>query len=415
MLVHNNIKSDLRYELKDAKNIWIASAMITYSGWKFIQESIPIGVTQYFLIGIDLATEPKVFETILANTTINARIFETQFTFHPKVYLIKKVDNSYTAFIGSSNTTSWGLEKNIEMNFKVNDQSECRKLLDWFNTLYNQGFIITDDFVKDYKSRFIRTSVKAKEISKEAEYLRSLITQNNGQFFSRNQHEIFKKEYHRVDSQDLQKIRKEVRDKFLELHKDIYPQFNNYGLTDLYCHYRKNEIVSRHFFNMYSGNYINAMWLHYGKSLPQLQIYASGDKSINRPDSFINNIRMQVIIHEDSLGIWLVLGRNNGSIKDRQHFKEQMKNSKIRKDFFNAFKKLGNEYWLDVPNALSYDQITTPDILWQETQKEQIDEYFIIGCNINWLDGRLSKANISKTVLNEFKKLYPLYKIMKHQ
>lgn len=303
------------------------------------------------------------------------------------------------------------MEKNVEMNFQVNDQKECRKLLDWFNILFTDGYIITDDFIKDYKARFVKADIKAKEIEKEAQEVKKEISKNKGQFFSKNHHEIFNRKFHRVNSLDLQRIRKEVRDKFRELHFNIYPQFSAYGLSDLHCHHQSREIVSRHFFNQYSGNYINAMWLHYGKSQEQLQKYASKDKSINKPDSFINNIRMQVIIHEDSLGIWLVLGRNNGSKIDRDHFRKQMANPKIRKDFFNGVKKLGSEYRLNVSKT-PLGKINTPDELWRETQRETIEEYFIIGCDINWLDKRLSNVNITTTVLEEFQKLYPLYMIM---
>lgn len=414
MIIQHNIKSKLETELYNASSLWIASAMISYSGWDFIQKAIPPTVTQFYLIGVDLATEPKVFESILSKSEINARIYESQFTFHPKVYLIKKNDDTFTAFIGSSNTTKWGLEKNIEMNFQVNDQKECRKLLDWFESLYTDGYIITDDFIKDYKARFVKADIKVKEIEKEAKEVKKEISKNKGQFFSKNHHKIFNKKFHRVNRLDLQRIRKEVRDKFRELHLNIYSQFSSYGLTDLHCHHQSREIVSRHFFNKFSGNYINAMWLHYGKSQLQLQKYTSKDKSINKPDSFINNIRIQVIIHENSLGIWLVLGRNNGSKIDRYHFRKQMTNPKIRKDFFDAVKKLGSEYWLNVSKT-SLNEINTSDELWGETQKESIDEYFIIGCDIDWLDKRLSNVNISKTILDEFKKLYHLYEIMRHK
>lgn len=412
MIVHANIKSRLESELQNASSLWIASAMISYIGWNFIQKSIPSNTVQYYLIGIDLATEPEVFESIFSKSEINARIYETQFTFHPKVYLIKKNDDTFTAFIGSSNTTKWGLEKNVEMNFQINDQAECRKLLAWFNSLYSDGYIITDDFIKDYKARFVKTNIKVKEVEKEVEEVKKEISKNKGQFFSKNHHEIFNEKFHRINSLDLQRIRKEVRDKFRELHQTIYPQFPSYGLTDLHCHHQSREIVSRHFFNQYSGNYINAMWLHYGKSQQQLKKYASIDKSINKPDSFINNIRMQVIIHEDSLGIWLVLGRNNGSVNDRKHFRNQLSSPNIRKDFFKEIKKLGNEYWLNVSKK-PLNKLSTPDELWTEIRRESIDEYFIIGCNINWLDKRLSNTNISKTVLKQFQKLYPLYEIMR--
>ncbi len=188
-------------------------------------------------------------------------------------------------------------------------------------------------------------------------------------------------------------------EKFLELHNNIYAQFSSYGLFDLHCQHNKREIVSRHFFNPFSGNIINAMWLHYGKSHEQLSQYPNGDESLNRPDSFINNIRMQVIIHEDSIGIWLVLGRNNGSRFDREYFRNQMKNIAFQNEFFDAFKKLGNQYWIDAVKALPNKDIKTSRDLYVETQKGNLDNYFIIGRNIDWLDKRLSVKNLSNTVL----------------
>lgn len=91
-----------------------------------------------------------------------------------------------------------------------------------------------------------------------------------------------------------------------------------------------------------------------------------------------------------------------------------MNNLKIRKNFFDAIKKIGNEYWLNVSKT-PLIKLNTPDELWMEAQRESIEEYFIIGCDINWLDNRLSNTNISKTILEEFQKLYPLYEIMRHK
>ena len=415
MLISKDFHNSLKSELQFANKIWIASAMISNNGWKFLQNNLPNTAIQTYLIGIDLATEPNVFESILAQNDINARVYKTEYTFHPKVYLIQKEDFTFTAFIGSSNTTNWGLEKNVEMNFQIHDQKECRKILDWFNNLYNEGYLITQTFITDYKAKFIKASSKAKEINKEASSIKLTLTKNIGQFFGKNHHDIFQEKYHEIENENFKVIRKDVGKKLKELHESIYPHFAAFGLTDLHCHHNKREIINKFFFNPYSGYYINAMWLHYGKSLPQLQAYSSADKSFNKPDSFINNIRIQVIIHEDSLGIWLVLGRNNGSRIDREYFRDQMKNPNIQKKFYDAFKKLGNEYWIDIPNALEAKDIKSPTDLWKETQKERLEEYFIIGCDIDWLDKRLSEKNLSNTVLEEFKKLYPLYEIMRHK
>jgi len=414
MLILSNIKSNIKEELISAKSIWIATAMISYNGWSFIQHNVNQSATQFYLIGIDLATDPLVFEAILKNNDFSAKVYQTLYTFHPKVYLIQKADGLYTAFIGSSNTTSWGLEKNVEMNYQLDDQKECKKLLAWFEELYVDGYLITPDYVNAYKSKYEKAVKFVKDIEQEAIDLKTTLTKDKSQFFSRNDHYVFNEKLHRINNPDIRKIRKEVSEKFLRLHKSIFPQFKSYGLIDLHHHHQSREIVSRHFFNQYSGNYINAMWLHYGKSLPHLKVYKSSDKSINKPESFINNIRMQVIIHENDVGIWLVLGRNNGSIKDRQHFRQQMKSEFIRNDFFKNLKALGEEYWVNTKDVKVID-IKTANELQQELGKENIDEYFVIGTTINWLDNRLSKENISTTILTEFKKLYPLYEIMRHK
>jgi len=414
MIIDKSIKSKIKSELIDAKSFWIATAMISNNGWNFIQKNISKNIAQHFLIGIDLATDPIVFDTLLDNLNINARVYQTNFTFHPKVYIFQKVDNSYVAYIGSSNTTNWGLEKNVEMSFQVNDQGECRKLLKWFNDLYNNGYIITKDFVDDYKSKFVKTSFQKKIIQQDIDKISDELSKDKGQFFSRNHHEIFQKKYHRLENAELKKIRKEVSGKFKELHEVIYPQFKDFGLNDLHCHHSSRSIISRDYFNQFSGKIINAIWLHYGKSLKQLDELKNKDKSINKPHSFINNVRIQVIIHEKNIGIWLVLGRNGGSFKDREYFKNSLNNKDELNNFYETIENIKDEYWIDNGlKSVKVKDILDAEVLRQMVNQSNIKDYFIIGREINFLDEKLSKENISKTILTEFKKLYPLYELMK--
>lgn len=414
MIIKKDFKNTLQVELLEAKSIWIATAMISYKGYMFIQDNVVENTIQHFLLGIDLSTEPKVFDELLNNLIINSRVYQADYTFHPKVYLIQKKDNSFTAFIGSSNTTIWGLDKNVEMNYQVNDQVECEKILKWFTELYLKGYLITEEFVNNYKSNFIKASYRKKQNQIDVDLIGDEITRDKNQFFSRNNHQIFETKYHRINSQDLKRIRKDVSNKFKKLHDIIYPQFKNYGLYDLNCHHNSREIVSRHFFNPYSGNYINSIWLHYGKSNEQLSKYLNADKSINRPYSFINNIRMQIIMHEKSLGIWLVLGRNNGSSADREYFKNQLQNKSNLTKYFSIIKLL-QDYWIDSGReSVSITNLKDENHLLNLVDKSEIDNYFIIGKEIHYLDKSISIQNISDTILSEFQKLHPLYILMKH-
>lgn len=79
-----------------------------------------------------------------------------------------------------------------------------------------------------------------------------------------------------------------------------------------------------------------------------------------------------------------------------------MRNSIILKNFFEAYKRFGNNYWMNISGIPSVENIKTPEELHIYTQKESIDDYFIIGCDINWLDDRLSTINIENTILQEF-------------
>ena len=413
MIIESNIKEKLKIELAQASSIWIASAMISNSGWSFIQKQLSKDVIQHYLIGIDLSTHPSVFQSILDNLEINARVFENAFTFHPKVYIIQKNDDSLTAFIGSSNTTTWGLEKNVEMNFQINDQVECNKLKNWFNRLFGEGYLVSQEFLDDYKSKFVKASYNVKKVKSAAAHIKKELSKDKGQFFSRNQHEIFKEQYHRVDTAQLLNLRRDVKNRFIQLHESIYFDFSKYGITDLHCHHQKRERVSRHYFNQFSGNYVNAIWLHYGKSKPHLHTYSHGDDK-----SFINHARVQVIIHDESIGIWIVLGKDWGSKIDRDFFRAEMQKTYIQNNFFNALKTLDDTYWIEFEGyskRVWVKDINSPIELHSVTAKENIESYFIIGCNIDWLDSRISSKNISTTVLNEFSKLYPLYRMMRHK
>lgn len=409
MILYEDIKNRLKSEFELAKSVWVATAMISNDGWRFLQNNIPSTACQNFLIGIDLATSPNVFESVLKNTEISARIYQSTHTFHPKVYIIEKHSSDFVAFVGSSNTTLGGFENNVEMNFIITDQEECKKLRQWFTALFAEGYLITDEFISNYKSQYENSSKNIAGISKSISLIKENITLDQRQFFNRNQHEIFNERYHYVNTENINIIRRSVRDKFRELHYRIYPKFQEYGLFDIYCHHSSREIVSRHYFNSYSGNYINAMWLHYGKSYEELQKYEG------KENSFINNIRIQVIIHEDSLGIWLVLGKNWGSIKDREYFRKQMQNEQTQLDFYNCFKKLENQYWINVSSFESAEKISSPQQLANIVSEENLSEYFIIGRDIHYLDEKLSDKNIANTILQEFQKLYPIYEIMKHR
>ena len=95
-----------------------------------------------------------------------------------------------------------------------------------------------------------------------------------------------------------------------------------------------------------------------------------------------------------------------------------MENVKIRNEFFDAFKALGDDYWIDykgwrdIANVNDIESVTQ---LHEIAKEESIKHYFIIGKNYDIDDQALSNENIGTTILEEFKKLYPIYLMMRSE
>lgn len=75
-----------------------------------------------------------------------------RFQLHAKLYLIERMDtiNPMVGFVGSSNLTFSGLQRQGELNVDVMDHDSCLKLQDWFDERWNDQFCIdiSDDLVE---------------------------------------------------------------------------------------------------------------------------------------------------------------------------------------------------------------------------------------------------------------------------
>tara|TARA_R110002072_G_scaffold238939_1_gene396646 strand:+ start:41320 stop:42567 length:1248 start_codon:yes stop_codon:yes gene_type:complete len=413
-----SISKNIEYELKEvfnsSKEIWVAVAMMNNGGFSLIND-LSIEVTQNIVVGVDLPTPPKTLRKLLTkcSSRFSAKIYESEYTYHPKLYIAKSIDGVYCAFVGSSNATYSGLNKNIELNVKITDQVQCKKLVDWYREIESEAKLLTDNLIDTYAVRYNEIKKRSEKLEEEIRITKSEMDYGSGQFFSPNQHAIFSNQYRKVNSYSLLELRKDVRSRLIDLHNRILPQFENYGLFDLHPNSRKQDRTSRHYINSFSGKIIQSIWLHYGKSRQQLEVYSNKDDQ-----SFINHARIQVIIHDNNVGVWLVLGKDWGSRIDRTYFRSQMENVKIRNEFFDAFKALGDDYWIDykgwrdIANVNDIESVTQ---LHEIAKEESIKHYFIIGKNYDIDDQALSNENIGTTILEEFKKLYPIYLMMRSE
>jgi len=151
------LSTEFNLILKDCEEIWIAVAMVSDSGYKYIQDHISKTAKQNFLVGIGLPTSPMVLRQLKekdGNGLYESKIHhKSNELFHPKVYIIKS-NGKLTAFVGSGNCTDGGFDKNLELSVKTDDQDFCNTLLKWFNALFKHSEKITDDFLQSYQILF---------------------------------------------------------------------------------------------------------------------------------------------------------------------------------------------------------------------------------------------------------------------
>src|SRR6478672_2200896 len=164
-----NLKSELDILLPKAIEIYIATALIKKEGYHFFQDNLSADCLVNYLVGIDLPSCPEVLSLLMDSTkkktTINGRIYHSKETYHPKVYILRLPGDKWIAFVGSANATSAGLNKNIEMSVKVEDNSQCQQMVNWFKDLYENGIELNEDFLKQYRKVYNRIRSRQAGIS----------------------------------------------------------------------------------------------------------------------------------------------------------------------------------------------------------------------------------------------------------
>jgi len=172
--ISQNLSSNLKSELKNADEIWVAAGLLNFAGLDFFLQTLPETCKLNFVVGIDLPTDPKALSKLLSlkgKRVITAKIFTDNF-FHPKVYIIKS-GRQLTAFVGSANCTNGGLRDNIEMSIGTKDSNICKQLVDWFDkTLLPVSHPLTFDFINDYRPKYENRLKRRKKDKEKIEDLK---------------------------------------------------------------------------------------------------------------------------------------------------------------------------------------------------------------------------------------------------
>lgn len=144
----NNKLSDALEVTARNKKILIAAAF--YSNSDIIKKFIENGCTIKLIIRLNKGTSATELEKLIPfmeSQKIEIRFFSDEH-FHPKFYIFE----TEKAFIGSSNLTNSGLNKNQEMNIQIEEPEFINELITVFNSYWTQAKLLTKEEIKKFKS-----------------------------------------------------------------------------------------------------------------------------------------------------------------------------------------------------------------------------------------------------------------------
>ncbi len=414
--MRSKLESFLITDLRSAKNIYIATALINTYGYSIIKENLRGDAVLKLLIGINLPTDAKVLKIAFESESPYhlSRIFNGRDYFHPKVYLMQFNDGTMKGYVGSANTTKGGLSGNVEMNIAVTDQAGCEELLDWFNEMWELGGVINEVFLGKYRQTIKNINQRIYSTKADVARLKTLLTNvtpqvehNNSsplQFFKQEHYDAYAVNNELDHSVIADQRRYEVKLKLRELDNRIFPLFGNYGLVELHRHSNGSNRISHHQFRKgFNKKEQRSIWLHYGYDKSEFE------------NSFGDHPRMQVILHNYDVGVWLVVGKDNGSYHERTRFKNKLISDDNFRDYiFKLFLDLGDIYRICIngQNKRISDFLNSEE-LSSFLMKDQMRHYFMISREFSPSDPEISDDSIQQLVLEEFKRLYQLYRIFK--
>ncbi len=222
----------------------------------------------------------------------------------------------------------------------------------------------------------------------------------------------------RVGSPRFDRDRQRIRDKFLALHRVLYPEFQRRD-WDLHPHWYEPNIVSTWYIGWLKQ--IGFMKLRYLRSGAQVQD-VENRMGMPRPldnaeTQYTKHPMLDIRLDSEYLAIELLL--TDQAWWDAQNFKNKIaSDAEARDHFVSILRSLGHDYvfggW---PDSSRPDLITTAADLAREDALEDWFSRFEPG--YDWLrlgiwysdktDSRLSTACIVDEILCQFEQLYPVY------
>lgn len=416
------LQSQLLSEIKTAEEVCIASAIVSDAALDFLLSECADECKLRLLIGIDLPTPDSVLERLflLKSKNLEVKIFTKQGFFHPKLYLVN--GKSRIGFIGSGNFTEGGLGRNIELFHKITEEEVLDEYQAWFEQYFALGSELTTEWLKEYSDFYKeRSEFEAADKRRVGDFKRRLSGDNGGlylssidftnQFFKLHHHQAFEGNKPNQRTVEADKERYDVKMRLMELHDLVYPLIQAKG-WNLHPHSMEQHIVSSYQHGEHTAESLGALWLHYGRSQADLDKFKD---LFGENQSSLYHMRLQVLVHDNRVSIWLRVGKNNGSIVDRNNFKTRMKDVPYRDKFFQLLTALPQEFFIEINGEWrGIKSFKNSNELYEFVKVDDIKRhYFIIGTEYLPNAKEVSEKEIARTIIRDFEKMLPLYELIK--
>ncbi len=420
------LENDLINQLKKADKFYAAVALMSEYGLEQIQHTAPEVCEIKLLVGIDLPTPATVFQQLfdMQGERCEARVYNhpKQF-FHPKVYLVQ-TNGKWVAFVGSGNFTSGGFESNLEMSLSITDNAFCEGLQSWFNTYFRLGTSLSQNWIDEYeffiKSRISRQAQDKNDVNsfkrKTSQQLKSKSLEDfdfEGQFFSYEHHQAFSGQTPYVSKPEDVEKRKKVRGRLLELHDLLWPRIEEKG-WDIHHHHNAGYITSSVEHGLFTDAALHALWLHYGRSKDELNAFK---EVYGEYQTSMYHMRLQVLVHELNVSVWLTVGKNGGGVVDREKLKTRLNNNDLefKSELCGLITGLPNSFYIEInEERRGVKGFSGDEDLIEFIAKDKVNSnYFIIGREYLPDATEISEGNIVNTVINDFGLMLPIYNLIK--
>lgn len=399
------------------EKVYVAVGMITDRMFDFAMRKLRGCDDINIVVGVHMATPPDLMKRLKEYTDegkIKAQIFLDKY-FHAKLYIFQLQRNSWIAFVGSGNFTSGGWMENEELFVKITDPVACKELLAVFDKWAVLSRPITDKFIDIYSQSFVANAHRAKDTRKSiSDMIDSLTDVFNienidfrGQFFSKDDHLAFQPGITHLDTKEVLDRRMLVRNKLYRLNELVSPLLPR--AWAVHPHYIPEYIVSHIETKFHHEFNVKGLWVGYGRNKEELKKYGNIDAT---PLHFM---RMQVIIRYDSVGIWLMPGKEGGGQIDREWMLRSIEEPGYLGHFYNLLTNLGENYWIEVAgeerhaNAFGSPQ-SLKDFLLRDNWR-----YYYLTLGRDYAVGSpfLLENRFVSTVIEDFTKFQPLYELIR--